>query len=136
MNGNPRNVSLEPAAQEFVDATADPPYLYNLGPEEGRKAVDAVQDTPIFKPDVDEKWITVAGGPTGRVKVRIVKPTLMTHSNSADRRGSRRYANTNGPCQRRQRARAGAPIRNSPGHGMGEETGVAVRTARNLTGAR
>ena len=26
---------LEPAAQEFADATASPPYLFDLGPVEG-----------------------------------------------------------------------------------------------------
>ncbi|WP_280400726.1 alpha/beta hydrolase [Nocardia carnea] len=74
MPGNPHGLPLEPAAQEFVDATAEPPYLYQLPPEEGRKAVDAVQDAPIDKPAVDEEWITVTGGPTGSVPVRIVKP--------------------------------------------------------------
>jgi len=74
MAGNPLGISLETAAQEFVDATSEPPFLYQLSPEEGRKAVDGVQDAPIFKPEIDEEWITVEGGPTGSVKVRIVKP--------------------------------------------------------------
>ncbi|MGW2384942.1 esterase, partial [Streptomyces sp. NPDC001658] len=33
---------LEPAAQAFVEATANPPYLFDLPPAEGRKAVDEV----------------------------------------------------------------------------------------------
>ncbi|MBF6339958.1 alpha/beta hydrolase [Nocardia abscessus] len=74
MSGNPLGISLEPAAQDFVDATSQPPFLYQLPPEEGRKAVDGVQDSPIFKPEIDEEWITVEGGPTGSVRVRIVKP--------------------------------------------------------------
>lgn len=74
MSGNPHGISLEPAAQEFVDATSQPPFLYQLPPEEGRKAVDSVQDSPIFKPEIDEEWITVEGGPTGSVRARIVKP--------------------------------------------------------------
>jgi acetyl esterase len=74
MAGNPQNVALEPSAQAFVDATSEPPFLYDLGPEEGRKAVDSVQDSPIFKPEVDEEWVTIEGGPTGSVPVRIVKP--------------------------------------------------------------
>jgi len=74
VTGNPKNYALEPAAQEFVDATANPPFLYQMPPEDGRKAVDGVQDSPIVKPDVDEEWIDVSGGPTGTVKVRIVKP--------------------------------------------------------------
>jgi len=74
VSANPHHVSLEPAAQAFAEATADPPYLYEIPPEEGRKAVDSVQDSPIDKPEVDEKWIEVPGGPTGPVRARIVKP--------------------------------------------------------------
>ena len=74
MTGNPLQVSLEKAAQDFVDATSEPPFLWELPPEEGRKAVDGVQDSPIDKPDVDDEWITIDGGPTGTVKLRIVKP--------------------------------------------------------------
>ena len=74
MAGNPHGISLEPASQAFVDATSTPPFLYEMSPEQGRKTVDDVQSSPIYKPDVDEKWITVQGGPTGQVAVRIVKP--------------------------------------------------------------
>jgi len=74
MTANPKNIALEPAAQAFVEATANPPFLYQLAPEDGRKAVDGVQDEPIWKPEVDDEWITVEGGPTGSVPVRIVKP--------------------------------------------------------------
>ncbi|MFE4967588.1 alpha/beta hydrolase [Streptomyces sp. NPDC056660] len=74
MAGNPRGIALEPAAQQFVDATSEPPFLYELPPSEGRKAVDSVQDSPIDKPEVDEEWIDVQGGPTGTVRLRIVKP--------------------------------------------------------------
>ncbi|WP_405641542.1 alpha/beta hydrolase [Streptomyces sp. NBC_00019] len=65
---------LEPAAQAFVEATANPPYLFDLGPVEGRKTVDEVQSGDIAKPAVDEEWITVSGGPTGSVRARIVRP--------------------------------------------------------------
>jgi acetyl esterase/lipase len=66
---------LEQAAAEFAAATANPPYLFDLGPVEGRKAVDEVQSADIPEPAVDEEWITVTGGPTGSVRARIVKPT-------------------------------------------------------------
>lgn len=74
MSANPKNIALESAAQAFVEATSEPPFLYQLPVAEGRAAVDGVQDDPIFKPEVDEEWIEVPGGPTGDVKVRIVKP--------------------------------------------------------------
>jgi len=65
---------LEPAARAFADATADPPHLGDLPPAEGREAVDDVQSGEIGKPDADEEWVTVSGGPTGSVRVRIVRP--------------------------------------------------------------
>jgi acetyl esterase len=42
-------VVLEPAAQAFADATADPPYLFELGLVEGRKTFDEVQKGEIDK---------------------------------------------------------------------------------------
>jgi acetyl esterase/lipase len=69
-----RPVVLEPAAQAFAEATANPPYLFDLGPVEGRKTVDEVQSGDIDKPAVDEEWITVPGGPTGSVRARLVRP--------------------------------------------------------------
>ncbi|MEU3188244.1 alpha/beta hydrolase [Streptomyces sp. NPDC006923] len=65
---------LEPAGEAFSKATANPPYLFDLAPAEGRKTVDEVQSGDIAKPEIDEEWITVDGGPTGSVKARIVKP--------------------------------------------------------------
>ncbi|GGR50739.1 acetyl esterase/lipase [Nocardioides luteus] len=66
---------LEQAAADFAAATANPPYLFDLGPVEGRKAVDQVQSGDgVARPEIDEEWVTVEGGPTGEVKVRIVRP--------------------------------------------------------------
>ena len=65
---------LEPAAQEFADATANPPFLFDLGPEKGRETVDEVQSGEIAKPNVDIIDTTVPGGPSGAVSVRILRP--------------------------------------------------------------
>ncbi|MBD9722348.1 alpha/beta hydrolase [Streptomyces caniscabiei] len=70
----PRRPVLEPAAAAFAEATANPPYLFDLGPVEGRKVVDEVQSGDIAKPAVDEEWVTVPGGPTGEVRARLVRP--------------------------------------------------------------
>jgi acetyl esterase/lipase len=67
-------VVLEPAAQLFADATADPPYLFDLGPVEGRKTVDEVQSGETENPDVDIEDTIVPGGPSGEVSVRIMRP--------------------------------------------------------------
>ncbi len=73
-SANPHQLPLEPAALAFAEATANPPYLYDLGPEKGREAVDEVQGSEIWKPEIHEEWTTVEGGPTGTVRVRIVRP--------------------------------------------------------------
>lgn len=68
---------LEPAAQEIADATANPPFPYDLGPEGARKVLDDLQAAPVEKLDVQEKWITVPAE-VGDVRVRIVKPAGST----------------------------------------------------------
>ncbi|MFJ9643999.1 alpha/beta hydrolase [Streptomyces sp. NPDC101206] len=65
---------LEPAAAAFAGDSAKPPFLFDMPPSEGRKAVDEVQSGEIAKPEVDEEWVTVPGGPTGSVRTRIVRP--------------------------------------------------------------
>ena len=40
-------VVLEPAAQAFADATANPPFVYELPVAEGRKLVDDTQSGEI-----------------------------------------------------------------------------------------
>src|SRR5437667_6332690 len=65
---------LEPAAQQFADATASPPFLSDLGPEKGREAVDQAQSGDIATPDVDVSDTTAPGGPSGEVPVRILRP--------------------------------------------------------------
>ncbi|GAA4907223.1 alpha/beta hydrolase [Nonomuraea thailandensis] len=70
-----RHVVLEPAAQRFADANAKPPFIYELPPEQGREVLEKLQSDPgVPKPEIDEEWIQVQGGPTGIVPVRIVKP--------------------------------------------------------------
>ncbi|NEB92027.1 alpha/beta hydrolase fold domain-containing protein [Streptomyces bauhiniae] len=69
------NPILEPAARAFADATAQPPYLYQIPVTDGRKAVDDVQDGgETLLSTVDEERITVRGGPAGDVHARIVRP--------------------------------------------------------------
>lgn len=67
-------VVLERAAQEFSEATANPPYLFDLGAVEGRKTVDEVQSGDVEKPDVEIEDTTVPGGPSGEVSIRILRP--------------------------------------------------------------
>jgi acetyl esterase len=66
-------VLLEPAAQAFADATANPPFLYELTPDEARAVLDGVQAAPVDKPEVHERWVTVPAK-VGDVRVRLVWP--------------------------------------------------------------
>jgi acetyl esterase/lipase len=66
-------IVLEPSAQEIVDATSVPPFLYELEPAAARKVLDDLQAAPVEKLPIDEEWITVPAA-VGDVRVRIVKP--------------------------------------------------------------
>lgn len=67
-------VVLEPAAQEFAAIAAEPPYLFELGPDRGREKLNEIQAGDVAKPDVDIQDLVVLGGPTGQVPIRIVQP--------------------------------------------------------------
>jgi acetyl esterase len=69
---------LEAAAQAFVEATADPPYLFQIPPVEGRSAVDGVQSPAVEVPGTDKESLVVPGGPTGSVTVTVFRPTGTT----------------------------------------------------------
>ena len=44
------SVRLEPAAREFAEATALPPYLFDLGPSAGRAVVNEIQGRSVGQP--------------------------------------------------------------------------------------
>ena len=64
---------LEPAARELAEATANPPFLYELTPTDARAVLDNVQEEPVDKLPVDEHWVIVPAA-VGDVRVRIVRP--------------------------------------------------------------
>lgn len=66
-------VILEAASQEFVEAAAKPPFLYELTPTEARAVLDGIQAVPVEKLAVQDEWVTVPAG-VGDVAVRIVRP--------------------------------------------------------------
>ncbi|NIK79658.1 acetyl esterase/lipase [Paenibacillus castaneae] len=73
-------VKLEEAALQFAQDNAKPPYLFDLEPEKGRETVDEVQSSPIHKQTVDSEELTIEGGPSGHVSVRIVRPPNATEN--------------------------------------------------------
>jgi hypothetical protein len=74
----PNPVDLDPPAKAVADA--NPPYMFELGPDQGRGTVDAVQSGPVNKPPVDIGDTTVPGGPSRRVSVRILRPQRASRS--------------------------------------------------------
>lgn len=71
---------LEPEAEAFAEATANPPFLFDLGPEKGRVAVDEVQSGPADKPQVDIEELTIPDGPSVEVSIRIKRPPTANSS--------------------------------------------------------
>ncbi len=67
------HVVLESSAQDVVDATSTPPFLYELEPAQARKVLEDLQSGDVEKLPVDEEWIAVPS-PVGDAQVRIIKP--------------------------------------------------------------
>jgi acetyl esterase len=57
-------IVLEPAAQALADATAKPPFLYELTPGEARKVLEDLQAGPIASPRSTRKgwWCPLRSG--------------------------------------------------------------------------
>lgn len=85
-------VVLEPAAQEVVAMTSKPPFLFQLGPEQGRAKLDELQSTQVGRPDVDIEDLMVPGGPSGQVRVRIVRPKSAQRGAAGMRERVREFA--------------------------------------------
>ncbi|MEV6342363.1 alpha/beta hydrolase [Actinoplanes sp. NPDC051851] len=77
---------LEPAAEQFVRESALPPYPYQLGVEDGRKALEAAQSGNVPRPAADVTDLEITGGPTGRVVIRIVRPPARPREEPQQRR--------------------------------------------------
>ncbi|HTX11512.1 MAG TPA: alpha/beta hydrolase [Solirubrobacteraceae bacterium] len=74
MSATKTTVVLEPAAQALVEATSHHPFLFELPPDEGRKALEQLQSGDVPVPAVEVNDITIPGGPTGSVSVRVLRP--------------------------------------------------------------
>ncbi|MNP07847.1 Carboxylesterase NlhH [compost metagenome] len=73
-----KNVILEEAAEQFVKDTSEPPFLFELGPEKGREAVNEVQSGEVDKLPVDIEDLSIEGGPEGPVSLRLLRPSNVT----------------------------------------------------------
>jgi alpha/beta hydrolase fold len=73
-SSTPASPVLEGAALAFAEATANPPYPFDLSVSEGRKTVDQAQDGDFPDPAAARQDLTIAGGPTGEVQLSIYHP--------------------------------------------------------------
>jgi acetyl esterase len=69
-------VVLGPAARAFAKATGTRPFLFELGPVEGRKALDQAQSGEIAKPEVEVEVVyeSIRVGTDGYVTLRCLRP--------------------------------------------------------------
>ena len=67
-------IQLEPKAQAFAEAEALSPLLFTLGPEKGRLALDEAQSGSVSKHPVDIEELTITGGPSVHLALRILRP--------------------------------------------------------------
>jgi acetyl esterase len=74
MTSHVRTVQLEADAQAFADVTANPPFAFQLGAEGGRTVLAEAQSSEVNKPPVEIVDRVIAGGPNGRVSIRILRP--------------------------------------------------------------
>ena len=76
MATNTQTVVLEPRTQAFIDSVtaAGGPPLYALSPDAARAVLVKVQDVPVDKLPAQIEDTTFPVGPTGSVRIRIVRP--------------------------------------------------------------
>ena len=67
-------IQLEPEAQAFAEAAARSPWLFTLGPHQGRLVLDEVQSGTVSKPTVDREDLTITDGLSAQVALRILRP--------------------------------------------------------------
>jgi acetyl esterase len=64
---------VEPAAEAIVDATSNPPLVFELGVDGAGSVLEDPQAAPIVVLAVDEQWVIVPAA-VGDVPVRLVFP--------------------------------------------------------------
>ncbi|MEY9934094.1 acetyl esterase [Catenulispora sp. GP43] len=68
-------VVLDPAIQRFVDASAAPPYLHQLGPLDGRQALSEAQGRTLEDYGLDVEFLVAPVGPSGLVGFWTFRPS-------------------------------------------------------------
>lgn len=69
-----RCVSLEPAAEAVCNQSSVPPLIFQLPPEQGRRALEEAQDTPVYKYPADISSDCISTGMWGSIPVYFIAP--------------------------------------------------------------
>ncbi len=69
-----KRISLEKEAIDFSEANAPHPRIYELDPKDGRALLEAVQESPVNKYNVDIEDQLMDTGKYGSINVRFIRP--------------------------------------------------------------
>jgi acetyl esterase len=65
---------LEPATQKFIDSLAGSTPIYKVTPDAARKVLHDAQSGPVALPKVSVEDCTLAVGPKGQTRIRVIRP--------------------------------------------------------------
>jgi acetyl esterase len=74
MSAPETRVVLEPAAQAMVEATGNPPFLFELPVAHARRALEDLQRSDVAVPLVEVDDRSVSADAAGEVSVRVLRP--------------------------------------------------------------
>lgn len=69
-----RCVPLEPAAEAVCDQSSMPPLIFQMPPKDGRKALEEMQDTPVYKHPAEISSMCINTGMWGSIPVYFIAP--------------------------------------------------------------
>ena len=69
-----RCVPLEPAAEFVCNKSSVPPLIFQMPPEQGRRALEEMQDTSVYKYPADISSVCVNTGIWGSIPVYFIGP--------------------------------------------------------------
>ena len=69
-----KRISLEKEAIDFSEANAPHPRIYELEAQDGRELLEKVQESPVYKYNVDIEDTLMNTGEYGQINVRFIRP--------------------------------------------------------------
>ncbi len=69
-----RCVPLEPAAEAVCNQSSVPPLIFQMPPEQGRRALEEMQDTPVYKYPANISSVCANTGVWGSIPVYFIAP--------------------------------------------------------------